>query len=983
MALLYHMTGAAAIFALIFASYGLPCVSCQTSGAIVYIGTGVNGSYDGKEWMDLPTNNTVLLGGLFAIHSSKDNMCAHQDIQPMIIQDIEAMVLSIDKINKDKKLLPGITLAYEIKDTCLLTNHALEQTLSFLRNEDNRKGSSGVSGVVGTSFSSVSIAVNSLLRLFKIPQISYSATANELSDASRFDYFFRIVPPDSLQARAIADIIIYFNWTYVTAIYSNDAYGKGGIRTLYNLLDAHSNVSLQKICIPQLIYLDDTDTSGDYDWVVEQLNKEWMGNASVVVLFGHLRNAEAIFEAVLRRQMSNKSFSERNITWIGSDSWGDAISPRYHEVAHGLLSTIPRRHSDIDFDRHFLSLHPRNNSANQWFIEYWETIFNCSLRNKADVPQCDLDNQRQSIEAGYKQNSFLPYVEDAVYAFAHAIHNLQQDYCPEGNGLCPEILETHLKGTAINGELLLQYLYNVSFNGTSVDRIRFDENRSIANGYNIINLQMGSDGKFKYVTVGKWDKYPKAGRKTSLLIYDNIQWKHSLKSSNVPESVCSHPCGIGQFRHPVPDLGSCCWMCMQCEGVHQVSDGVECMECKRGFKPNENKSKCVYVQATYFIWTEPLAIIVAVLALIGITATISVSIVFIIYRNERIIKASSRELNAVLLCGILLCYLMPFLYIAKPSPALCAIQRFSVGFCFSLCFSALLVKTNRIHRIFNRESLSLRPPPLISPTSQLFFTAMLVSVQVVIATVWLAAEHPSVVVTYHEHFVTELSCGENPYIGLSITFAYNLLLLTVTLYFAFKTRKVPANFNEARFINLNMYTLLVLWLAFVPTYFITTALRSSFHTGTIVIAIILSGTAILCCLLVPKVYFLFSLKRKGVDYQSSSRNLGRAYPNSMRTDPGSGSATPGMHKSFNIGGNTDASVQTDDICLEQELSCKNDYADVFIQNDASLDNNSSGEPNADSIQTTAARNLLGNDVSVQTDPTINLSDVSIQTEPFE
>lgn len=949
--------------------YGVLFALCQAEEDMVYIGTGVNGSYDGKEILSV--NNTILLGGLFAIHESQNGVCARSGIQSMILQDVEAMVLSIDRINKDKKLLPGITVAYEIRDTCLLPNHALEQSLSFLRDRNDLKDGKqlGVSGVVGTSFSSVSVAVATMLRLFKVPQISYSATADVLSG---FDYFFRIVPPDSLQAMAIADIIVQFNWTYIIVIYSDDAYGRGLVNTLWNQLQlaVNSSSTLRQLCVPYFLAITDSATSKQYDEIVKTINKEWVANASVVVLFGHLRNAEGLFEAVSRRQAIDIEFANRNITWIGSDSWGGAVPRRYRKIAHGSLSTIPRKRLSKEFDKHFLSLHPRNNSANPWFNKYWEEVFNCSLGNRADVSQCDLNNQRLSTEDSFQQNTFLPFVNDAVYAFAEAIHNMQQDYCPEREGLCPPMFETQSKVMAIDGELLLRYLYNVSFNGTAVDRIKFDKNRSLVNGYDIVNLQMDSSGQFTYKKVGKWDVSTTDEHKMSLLFYDNIQWKHSVNGSDVPESICSRSCGKGQQRELLPGQVSCCWTCRQCTGNNQVGDGVVCRECQRGYKPNEDKSRCVFVEPTFLTWSDPLAIIVVILAIFGIAATTFVSTIFILYRNDRIIKASSRELTAVLLCGIMLCYLMPFFYLAKPIPALCGIRRFGVGFCFSLCFSALLVKTNRIHRIFNRESLSVRAPPLISPTSQLFFTAMLVSVQVVIAAVWLAAEQPSVKFTYHENFTTLLSCGENPYIGLSVTLAYNLLLLLVTLYFAFQTRKVPVNFNEARFINLNMYTLCVLWLAFVPTYFITTALGTSFHTGTIIIGIILSGTAILCCLLVPKVYFLFSSKRKGSNHPTSSRSNSEKFcQNKVCIESGSGSVTPGIHKPFNIGDRIDVSIQTEDVHYEQETPGKINLDDVFVHIDTCLENPS---------------NLsVGVDASVQTDSTFAQADASIQTDALE
>ena len=873
-------------------------VSCQD---LVYRGTGVD--YNGRHNSYTINNQTVILGGLFSIRTNENNECAH--VRTNIIQIIEAMALTTDRINNNNTFLPGITLAYEIRDTCILPNYALEQSLSLITARELLENgmSAGVSGVVGTSFSSVSIPVASLLRLFKIPQISYAATAEVLSDKSRFDYFFRTIPPDSLQARAIAAVIIKFNWTYIIAIYSDDDYGKGGIAALQNELES-ANLSSRTLCPGSVIPVSTSATSKNYVEIVEKINKEWVANSSVVILFAQLSNAEGIFEAVLQKQVDDAEFAKRNITWIGSDSWGGRVPPRYNKIARGSLSTIPQVRSSEDFDEYFLSLHPsRNNTRNPWFNEYWEQIFNCSLggQNSIDRDSCNLDNQIQSRENGYHQTSFLPLVIDAVNAFAHALHNMQKDKCPGSEGLCSKILaETRLQGRVIKGDLLLRYLQNVSFEGTSADRIEFDNNGDQQGGYNIMNLQVNSNGSYSYINVGNWYH----NRITPLIIHSDIQWKHSINSSDVPESICSRPCGGGEYPQPVVNQAECCWTCKQCGGPRQVSDGLECRECDLGFRPSEDKTSCVYIQPNFLTWSDPLAIIIMILSLLGIAATTFVIVVFIIYRKEHLIKASSRELSSILLCGIMLCYLLPFVYIAKPSPASCAIRRFGVGFCFSLCFSALLVKTNRIHRIFNQKSITLQAPPLINPQSQLFFTALLVSIQVLIAVVWLVVERPNTIFLYDD-FTTELLCSENPFIGLSVTLAYNLLLLLVTTYFAFRTRKVPQNFNEAKFINLTVYTLCVLWIAFIPTYFITTALRTSFHTGSLVIAIILSATVTLCCLLLPKVYFLFSRKKKGSDQNpTTSMDTFRTNinPNNILPDKGQSSRKTDM---------VDVSIQTD------------------------------------------------------------------------
>lgn len=61
---------------------------------------------------------------------------------------------------------------------------------------------------------------------FQIPQISYASTSTELSDKSRFEYFSRVVPPDSYQAQAMAEIIKSFDWRYTSTVAVEGEYGE-------------------------------------------------------------------------------------------------------------------------------------------------------------------------------------------------------------------------------------------------------------------------------------------------------------------------------------------------------------------------------------------------------------------------------------------------------------------------------------------------------------------------------------------------------------------------------------------------------------------------------------------------------------------------------------------------------------------------------------------------------------------------------------
>lgn len=105
------------------------------------------------------------------------------------IQRLEAMLYALDRINEDSKLLPGIKLGAILLDSCSSSTYALNQSLEFIRASINtvessafeckdkstprpKYGSKMIAGVIGGSYSEVSLQVANLLRLFRIPQVS-------------------------------------------------------------------------------------------------------------------------------------------------------------------------------------------------------------------------------------------------------------------------------------------------------------------------------------------------------------------------------------------------------------------------------------------------------------------------------------------------------------------------------------------------------------------------------------------------------------------------------------------------------------------------------------------------------------------------------------------------------------------------------------------------------------------------------------------
>ena len=119
-----------------------------------------------------------------------------------------------------------------------------------------------------------------------------------------------------------------------------------------------------------------------------------------------------------------------------------------------------------------------------------------------------------------------------------------------------------------------------------------------------------------------------------------------------------------------------------------------------GTLPSTSKSKCIPIPEAYLSYTDALAIITMIFAGCGMAVTSFIIMVFWIYGSTPIIKAAGREMSYLLLCGIFLSFSMTFIIVTKPTPWTCGLTKFFLGFCYTLCYSAILTKTNRISRIF-------------------------------------------------------------------------------------------------------------------------------------------------------------------------------------------------------------------------------------------------------------------------------------------
>lgn len=374
-----------------------------------------------------------------------------------------------------------------------------------------------------------------------------------------------------------------------------------------------------------------------------------------------------------------------------------------------------------------------NFRISRFFEDFWESRFQCSLQKTNNSNHQEYNSSCHGNESlANVQIEFSPVrvVINAVYAFAHALDNLQKELCPTKTGICAAM-------SPFQRSHLLDHLKNVSFPDVSLNTTtRFDRNGEVNGMYDIMNLHPGN----RYVRVATWDGELKGDKITGKLEVEEGKIKWGQSSSEVPESFCSESCELGAIR--VPKLSfdfKCCWRCSPCKKL-QIIVNNSCEDGPVGQVPNANRTGWVKREVLYPKWSDGASVLLIVISTVSLLLTLVAFVVFVTHRNNRIVKASGRELCCVMLTGIAMCFITPFLFIAKPNNPLCYARNLVTGLALATCYAPLFMKINRIYRIFTSARSSVARPAFVSPHIQLLVTFALVSIQFMFTALWFIAK---------------------------------------------------------------------------------------------------------------------------------------------------------------------------------------------------------------------------------------------------
>ncbi|XP_078102129.1 extracellular calcium-sensing receptor-like [Sander vitreus] len=794
-----------------------------------------------------------MLGGIFSFHSSwinRQDTYRHKP-QPLEctsfnfrdLQYAQAMLFAIEEINNSTELLPGISLGYKIYDVCGSIARSVRVALALANGNEVLSAlteapctrPAQVQAIMGETSSSPCMAVATVIGPFHIPMISHFATCACLSDKTKYQSFLRTIPSDYYQSRALAQLVWHFGWTWVGAIRSNEDYGNNGM-AIFTETAQHLG-----ICLEYSVSFFRTDPP---DKIQKIINIIKASTSKVIVTFLSHMDIDIIIS-----EMSNHNLT--GYQWVGTEAWisdsHTAVMDNNHILDGAIGLSIPKAH--VSGMREFmLDVKPLNSSSNEMFSEFWETLFSCKFKQSkssaGNQRECTGHEDLTGVQNSFIDMSLMPIfnnVYKGVYAVAHALHNILS--C---NKTCNNKMQ-------LDPLTILQQIKMIQFKTKEGDEVYFNENGDPAAKYEIINWQPTEHGIVDFVTVGLYDASLPADEQLNLQ-NKSVIWAQN--SQQVPLSVCSEKCPPGTRKVLQKGKPVCCYDCLTCaEGeISNITDSITCVRCHPEFWSNERRDACVKKVAEFLSYEEIMGSLLTAASLFGTCITAVVAFIFFRYRKTPIVRANNSELSFLLLFALTLCFLCSLTFIGRPSEWSCMLRHTAFGITFVLCISCVLGKTIVVLMAFKATLPGSNVMKWFGPAQQKLSVVGFTVIQVIICILWLTISPPfpfKNLKIFKDKIILECALGSA--VGFWAVLGYIGLLAMLCFFLAFLARKLPDNFNEAKFITFSMLIFCAVWITFIPAY---VSSPGKFSVAVEIFAILASSFGLLFCIFIPKCYII-------------------------------------------------------------------------------------------------------------------------------
>ncbi|XP_057310619.1 metabotropic glutamate receptor 3-like [Hydractinia symbiolongicarpus] len=712
------------------------------------------------------------------------------------IMMLEAVKYAVKKINNDSSFLNGYKLAiYKVFSSSMeakIRDYVLD-TFKHI-----------VPFLIGPYTSELSYVTSILTGTFHQISISHSATYRDFEKfGPRYGTMLRTVPSDVYRVQAAVEFIQKMGWDYVGVVSS---FGYNGEREAIPFM---SNISAINKCLAMHIKLKKRPTDEEYSNVNRLLESD--PRLKLVVLFTTKNDSRNIL-----RWLNKTNHRFIIFCMYGCSNYIEVVKG-IEENANGVLSLDVHTPENLGFKKYFLGLQPTMTS-NSRFVSFWQSVFNCSFSNKLE--SICTGKEQLSEGKGYYPLTPVHTVINAVKAIADATKQLILRRCGTLNSA--NLQECDFKAydvssyTAEAFKNLLKYSFKDGtiqnhWNGNGDDIVRYDIHKFLAVNNSFQNLFIAS------WSVNRTKYTPKI--RGHLRLHQN--WETYVKNQ---KALCSEECQYGHIKQWSTDLlkKHCCWTCFKCPANSIVSNNT-CVDCRYTEKADVVHNSCNPLPEKIMqLQGNPITVVFMLFSIVGMCLDGLVIGLFIKYNDCRFVRASGRDLCYMILFGIFIIFLSPFLFLGYPNLSTCVLRSALPGIGFLACYAPLFLKTNRIYRIFCQAQKSIQRPPIVSSRSLLLISTGIVISQILLVSVWFISDIPKsiAILSANKEYLTIHCRGDSSPVLLLLNVILSVLFMISCTVLAFKTRNFPKNYNEAKYIGITLYITCVAWSIFLPAYFL-------------------------------------------------------------------------------------------------------------------------------------------------------------------
>uniref|UniRef100_A0A6I8S2F4 G-protein coupled receptors family 3 profile domain-containing protein n=1 Tax=Xenopus tropicalis TaxID=8364 RepID=A0A6I8S2F4_XENTR len=792
----------------------------------------------------------IIIGGTFPIYwnrvykdlnfTTKPPELHCERVAPQYYETMQALIFAVEEINAQPKLLPNITLGFQVFDTCFNLRKAAHGTLSMLSGGKETTPNyhcnklSPLASIIGDSGSSVSIIMAQMLGLNRYPQISYFATSPILNNRYLFPSFFRTIPSDEFQMKGLAQLVSHFGWSWVGLLAPDNDYGQFGLQMI------KQEIINNKGCVAFAENILTGQPNRNAPRIVQLIRAS---TATVVVVLDAESSFVIVLEELLRQNVTG-------IIWVAGESWATSAvhsESRFERVAVGTLGFAIHGAQLPMFSQYLNSLSPSKMLFDPFIKEYWEQSFSCKWLSQENLATLIENGTIQACTG--KENlgntSVEPYhrltlnVYNAVYAIAWALQNLI--LCVPGNGPFDHGSCTNI--SSFQPWHLLRYIKNVTFQTTYDSQVFFDAKGNPPAIYDIVNWHVSNKGNLEQVTVGRYDLNAPDGKVFKIDI-TGIIWPNN--NTQAPLSNCSPSCPPGFRKVMVTGKPPCCYEC--------ALYAAECHSCSWNKWPNLQRDKCLQRTTEFLSYKEPLGYGLSAISIFSSLIPLVILFVFNYYKTTPVVRANNYSLSCLLLLSLFLCFLCSLGFIGYPQPAQCLLRQVAFGIVFSLCISCVLAKTITVIIAFNATKPGSRLRQWAGVRVSYCVIVLCTFTQLVICVIWLFFFPPFPELDNDtQPGIIIANCNEGSPTAFWCMLGYLGFLASISFIVAFMARRLPDSFNEAKFITFSMLAFLSVWVSFIPAYL---SARGMYTVAMEVFAILSSSWTVMLCIFVPKCFII-------------------------------------------------------------------------------------------------------------------------------